>query len=279
MPKKQAAAAEPRGQALDRLIAFANRLADESGRILAPANARRPRVELKPDRSLVTKIDRRIERRLRGLIRAAFPDHGVLGEEAGGQNLSADLLWVIDPIDGTAPFVAGVPVFGTLIALLYRGVPILGVIDHPVTRDRWVGAKGRPTTRNGRRCTTRRCDRVSDALLTASNPDFFKGADRPVFEALRSRTQWRIYGGSCFSYGLLASGRTDIAIDAGLSIHDFAAFKPVIEGAGGVITDWQGEPIRLGTGRRILAAGDPRRHREALAVLRSALSRTRRRAS
>jgi len=273
MPRSAVPATEPKGRALDRLVAFAQRLADESGKILLPANARRPRVELKADRSLVTKIDRRIERKLRGLIHAEFPGHGVLGEEAGGQNVDADLLWVIDPIDGTAPFVAGVPVFGTLIALLYRGEPIVGVIDHPVTRDRWVGARGRPTTRNGRRCATRSCGAVADALLSASNPDFFKADDRPVFEALRSKTQWRIYGGSCFSYGLLASGRTDIAIDTGLSIHDFAAFRPVIEGAGGVITDWDGAPITLKTGRRILAAGDPARHRDALAVLRRAMKR------
>jgi inositol-phosphate phosphatase/L-galactose 1-phosphate phosphatase/histidinol-phosphatase len=273
MPRSAVPVTEPKGRALDRLVAFARHLADESGKILLPANAHRPRVELKADRSLVTKIDRRIERKLRGLIHAEFPDHGVLGEEAGGQNEGADLLWVIDPIDGTAPFVAGVPVFGTLIALLYRGEPIVGVIDHPVTRDRWVGARGRPTTRNGRRCTTRSCGTVADALLSASNPDFFKNDDRPVFEALRSKTQWRIYGGSCFSYGLLASGRTDIAIDTGLSIHDYAAFRPVIEGAGGVITDWDGAPITLKTGRRILAAGDPARHRDALAILRRAMKR------
>jgi inositol-phosphate phosphatase / L-galactose 1-phosphate phosphatase / histidinol-phosphatase len=275
MKKSTASASEPRGRALDRLVAFAQRLADESGKILAPANARRPLVELKPDRSLVTRIDRRIERRLRGIIRSEYPAHGVLGEEAGGQNVEADLLWVIDPIDGTAPFVAGVPVFGTLIALLYRGEPIIGVIDHPVTRDRWVGARGRRTTRNGRTCRTRRCGALADALLSASNPDFFTDIDRPGFEALRSRTQWRIYGGSCFSYGLLASGRTDVAVDSGLSIHDYAAFRPVIEGAGGLITDWEGAPITLQTGGRIVAAGDPARHREALAIVRRAMNRRR----
>ncbi len=267
--------AEPRGKTLDRLVAFAQRLADAAGKILLPANERRPGVEIKPDRSLVTRIDRRIERRLRGMIREAFPDHGVLGEEAGGDNVDADLLWVIDPIDGTAPFVAGIPVFGTLIALLHRGEPIIGVIDHPVTRDRWVGARGRRTTRNGRRCRTRRCASLADALMSASNPDFFKDDDRPAFEALRSRTQWRIYGGSCFSYGLLASGRTDLAIDTGLNIHDYAAFRPVIEGAGGVVTDWDGAPITLRTGRRILAAGSAERHREALAIVRSAMKRRR----
>ncbi|MSP89477.1 MAG: inositol monophosphatase family protein [Alphaproteobacteria bacterium] len=262
---------EPKGKSLDALVAFALKLAAESGKILGPANARRPQVELKADRSLVTRIDKRIERRLRGLIAARYPDHGILGEEAGGTNVEADLLWVIDPIDGTAPFVAGIPVFGTLIAVLYRGTPIIGIIDHPVTRDRWVGVRGRATTRNGVRCKTRRCPGVKDALLSASNPDFFGPSDRPGFEALRSRTQWRIYGGSCFSYGLLASGRTDIAIDTGLSIHDYAAFRPVIEGAGGVITDWNGAPITIETGKRILAAGDAARHKDALALVQAAM--------
>lgn len=275
MPMSTSNTAIPSGTALDRLVAFAESLADASGKILLAANARRPTVELKPDRSLVTRIDRRIERRLRAMILRHYPGHGILGEEAGGQNLGAELIWVIDPIDGTAPFVAGVPVFGTLIALLRRGEPIIGIVDHPVTGDRWVGARGRPTIRNGKRCRTRNCRTLKDALMSASNPDFFKPADRPGFEALRSRTQWRIYGGSCFSYGLLASGRTDVAIDAGLNIHDYAAFRPVIEGAGGVITDWEGRPITLRTGKRILAAGNATLHREALARVRRAMGRSR----
>ena len=257
----------------EEFVVFIQSLADEAGKILLPASASRPGIELKPDRSYVTAVDKEIEAKLRKLIVARYPDHGIHGEEHGDERLDADLVWVLDPIDGTAPFIAGVPVFGTLIALLSKGVPILGVIDHPVTRDRWLGAVGRPTTRNGHVCRTRSCPSIAEALMTSSNPDFFSAAERPAFEALRSRTQWRIYGGSCFSYGLMASGRTDVSIDAGFSIHDYAPYKPILEGAGGVITDWEGNPITMHTGRRIVAAGDPARHRDALALVRAALGR------
>jgi len=251
----------------EEFVTFAQHLADEAGRILLPASASRPGIEIKPDRSYVTAVDKQIEAHLRRLIAARYPGHGIHGEEHGAERLDAEHVWVLDPIDGTAPFIAGVPVFGTLIALLAKGVPILGIIDHPVTRDRWIGAVGRPTTRNGQVCRTRSCPSIAEALMSASNPDFFNDAERPAFEALRSRTQWRIYGGSCFSYGLLASGRTDVAIDSALSIHDYAPYVPILAGAGGIITDWAGQPITINSGRQILAAGDPERHAEALALL------------
>ena len=157
--------------------------------------------------------------------------------------------------------------FGTLIALLRDGVPVVGIIDHLVTNDRWLGLAGQPTTRNGAVVRTRKCPSLARAMMSASNPDFFDAAEKPKFERLRSQTQWRIYGGSCFSYGLLASGRTDIAVDSGLSIHDYAPFVPVIEGAGGVITDWSGAPVTVHTKKQILAAGDPERLGEALKIL------------
>ncbi|MBL8699603.1 MAG: inositol monophosphatase family protein [Alphaproteobacteria bacterium] len=252
-------------------IEFAHRLADEAGKILLPASASRPGIELKPDRSYVTAIDKKIEAHLRTLIADRYPAHGIHGEEHGDERLDSDHVWVLDPIDGTAPFIAGMPVFGTLISLLRDGVPILGIIDHPVTRDRWFGAVGHATTRNGQACRTRACPSLADAIMTTSNPDFYPVHERPAYEALRERTQWRIYGGSCFSYGLMASGRTDVAIDTGFSIHDYAPYKPILEGAGGVVTDWEGRPITFETGHRILSAGDPARHRDALAVVRDVM--------
>jgi histidinol phosphatase-like enzyme (inositol monophosphatase family) len=252
----------------DAHLAFAIELGDRSRQVMSRALAERPKFEIKPDSSYVTETDKGIERELRAMIAVAFPAHGILGEEFGALNAGAEYVWVLDPIDGTAAFVAGLPVFGTLIALLHDGVPVVGIIDHLVTNDRWIGAAGRPTTRNGRPVRTRSCPNLSQAMLSASNPDFFSAEERPLFERLRSRTQWRIYGGSCFSYGLLASGRTDIAIDSGLSIHDYAPYVPILAGAGGVITDWAGEPITIRSGRQILAAGDPERHAEALSLLR-----------
>ncbi len=262
------APASPR--ALDEWLAFARQLADAAHDILAPAAAMRPDVEVKADRSFVTALDARIERRLREMITARHPAHGILGEEYGEHQADADVLWILDPIDGTAPFIAGVPVFGTLIALAVNRVPVLGLMHLPVTKQRYEGVAGRATTLDGAPLRTRACADLGQAILTASNPDFFDGAQRPVLDALRERTAWRIYGGCCMSYGLLAAGRTDLAVDTNLKIWDFAPFKPMIEGAGGVLSDWQGRPITLDSGPQILAAGDPARHAQALALVQAA---------
>ena len=257
--------AVPRYQ--DAHVAFAMTLADQSRRILSKSLAERPVIDLKPDSSYVTNTDKAIERALRELIETQFPLHGILGEEYGALRAEAEYVWVLDPIDGTAAFVAGLPVFGTLIALLHEGIPVIGVIDHLMTNDRWVGAMGRPTTRNGVVVRTRQCPSLQEVMLSASNPDFFSPQEQPLFERIRSRTQWRIYGGSCFSYGLLASGRIDMSIDSSLAIHDYAPYVPILAGAGGIITDWEGMPITVNSGPRILASGDPARHAEALALL------------
>jgi histidinol phosphatase-like enzyme (inositol monophosphatase family) len=252
---------------------FACLLAQESGGILREAATVRPDVEVKPDRSFVTALDARIERRMREMLADRFPGHGVLGEEEAPTDLDADLVWVLDPIDGTAAFIAGLPVYGTLIALMRAGEPILGIVDHPITGDRWIGVKGRPTTHNGRPCRTRACGALSEAILSASNPDFFDAEETPALDAMRAATAWRIWGGACMSYGLLASGRTDAAFDTRLKLWDFAPFRPIIEGAGGVITDWEGRPIDHMTGKRIMAAGDPARHRDMLRLVEDAMKR------
>ncbi len=260
---------------LDAWLVFANELADIAHAMLSPARGMRPDAVVKPDRSFVTALDGQIEQRLRGVIEARYPGHGILGEEGDPTDLDAELVWVLDPIDGTAPFIAGVPVYGTLIALCRNCEPILGIIDMAVTGDRWIGARGRPTRHilgsTSTVCRTRPCSSLADAILTTSNPDFFPIPERPALEALRSATAWRIYGGCCMSYGLLTSGRTDVAIDTGFKVYDYAPFVPIIEGAGGVITDWEGRPLTLTSGPRVLAAGTPDRHREALALVQKAL--------
>lgn len=255
---------------LDAWLRFAHELADAAHALLAPAAAVMtfgPEVQVKADRSFVTALDAQIEARLREMIAARHPGHGVLGEEAGASALDAEAVWILDPIDGTAPFIAGVPVFGTLIALAWQGVPVLGVMHLPVTKQRYVGVAGRASTLNGAPIRTRRCAALPAAILTTSNPDLLSAAEQQALDALRARTAWRIYGGCCMSYGLLAAGRTDLAFDAGLKLYDYAPFRPLIEGAGGVITDWQGEPVTLASGAQVLAAGDAQRHREALQII------------
>jgi inositol-phosphate phosphatase / L-galactose 1-phosphate phosphatase / histidinol-phosphatase len=259
-------------RALDEFVGFALQLADASHAMLAPAGRVRPDTTVKPDRSFVTSFDLEIERRLRAMIDARYPTHGVIGEEHDAQDANAELVWVLDPIDGTAPFIAGAPVYGTLIALALGGRPIVGVIAQAATPDRWVGARGRPTRHNDVPCRTRPCPSLGQAILTSSNPDFFADEERPALDALRRRTAWRIYGTACMAYGLLASGRTDVALDTGFKVHDFAPFVPIIEGAGGLISDWEGRPLTLASGPRILAAGDPARHADALDAVRAAMA-------
>jgi inositol-phosphate phosphatase / L-galactose 1-phosphate phosphatase / histidinol-phosphatase len=256
---------------LDPLLAFATELADTAHAMLSKAGGVRPTAEVKTDRSFVTSLDGEIEKVLRAMIMAKYPDHGILGEELGSINLTHDLVWVLDPIDGTAPFIAGIPVYGTLISLCYKTKPVIGIIDMASTNDRWVGVKGRATTHTSGVCETRKIASLNQAILTTSNPDFYAAHELPALEALKAVTSWRIYGGCCMAYGLLASGRTDVAIDTRFQIYDYAPFVPIIEGAGGVITDWEGRELTLHSGNRVLAAGDPARHSEALALVKAAL--------
>jgi inositol-phosphate phosphatase / L-galactose 1-phosphate phosphatase / histidinol-phosphatase len=247
---------------------FAQHLADEARNMLSAPENRLFNKELKPDRSFVTTLDLAIEQRLRRLIEVRYPEHGIQGEEEDGQRLGADWIWVLDPIDGTAPFIAGMPVYGTLIALAYRGAPCLGVIDFPATGDRWAGLKGQPTRHNGAPCATRKGLSLNDAMQATMNPDFFDHEEKQKLDRLRARTVWRIYGGSAFSYGRLAAGTIDVTLDTRLKVHDYAAFVPIIEGAGGVITDWEGKPLTLSSGAQVLAAGDARLHQQALDLIR-----------
>lgn len=250
-----------------KLPAFASRLADASRQIISNAIPQSFRGESKSDGSPVTSVDQVVEDRIRAMIAQEYPEHGIVGEEHGALSPDAEYVWIIDPIDGTLPFVAGIPVFGTLIALTHERIPIIGVIDMPATGERWIGRQGSPTTRNGKPVRVRSCAQLDSALLSTSNPDLYANDEIAIFERLKAKTQWCIYGGSCLAYAQIASGRIDVGIDAGLEPFDYAALVPVILGAGGVITDWKGESLNLLSGGQILAAGDPRVHAEALSVL------------
>ncbi|MDE0240852.1 MAG: inositol monophosphatase family protein [bacterium] len=252
---------------VDELAEFAGRLADESGPIIRKAHQGGFSTEAKADGSPVTNVDRAVEDRLRTIIATSYPDHGIVGEERGDKAANDGPVWVIDPIDGTLPFLAGIPVFGTLIALVEDGMPLIGVIDMPATAERWLGCRGRPTTRNGAAVRVRACSGLADALLSTSNPDFYGADDGDAFARLKAAVCWTVYGGSCLAYAQLASGRTDLGIDVALDPLDYLALVPVIEGAGGVVSDWQGAPLTMASGNRILAAGDARRHAEAMAIL------------
>lgn len=255
---------------LDEFARFGVHLAGLARQMLLAAAKADTHVEVKPDRSFVTATDKAIEQRLRREINAHYPDHGIIGEEEGREREGSAIQWVLDPIDGTAPFIAGVPVFASLIALAVEEIPVIGVMDFPMTDDQWLGVSGVPTQRNGKPCRTRSCPALDQAIMATMNPDFFAGDEIAVRQDLTSATAWRIYGTSSLGYGQLASGRIDLACDTRLGIHDFAGYRPIIEGAGGKVTDWAGLPITLRTGPQILAAGDPVRHAEALDCTRKA---------
>lgn len=249
-------------------LAFAETLADQSRKMLLAVKDTAPEIDIKSDASYVTTTDRAVETALRAMIQERYPEHGILGEEFGNINIDADLVWVLDPIDGTAAFVAGIPVYGTLIGLAWKGQPFVGVIDHPITSDRWVGVTGRMALHNGAPVRVRSCTSVETAYTTCSNADFMSDTERARFDVLRKRAQYVQYGGSCFSYGVLASGRTDLAIDSGLDSFDVYAPAAVIQGAGGYITDWNGQPLTLQMAGNVLAAGDKARLDEAVAILK-----------
>ncbi len=223
--------------------------------------------DTKADTSPVTIADRECERLMRERIRDVFPEHGIIGEEHGSDRPGASHVWVLDPIDGTKAFISGRPLFGALIALCRDGVPVLGVIDCPAVDDRWVGIDGRPTTHNDMPCYTRRCGRLEDALLYATSPYMFTGADAAAFDRLRTKVRYPLFGGDCHNYGLAASGWIDLVVESTLKVHDWAALVPIAEGAGGRITDWHGKALTFESDGRVVMAGDERTHSAAVEIL------------
>jgi inositol-phosphate phosphatase / L-galactose 1-phosphate phosphatase / histidinol-phosphatase len=248
-------------------IDLAGRLADISGPIIARYFRSGIAIADKDDASPVTAADREAEAAIRAVLEAECPEHGILGEEHGGQNLDAEFVWVLDPIDGTKAFVTGKPLFGTLIALCQNGSPILGVIDQPILKERWIGAVGHPTTYNDEVVSTRTGVDIGDAWLYATSPSMFKGADEIAFNRLAEEVKFPLFGGDCYAYGLLASGFTDIVCEATMQPYDYCALVPVVEGAGGKMSDWAGAPLTMSSDGTVLAAGDTALHQAAIDIL------------
>lgn len=261
-------------------IALLNRLADRSGEI-ALQHFRTPVIiDTKSDDSPVTIADRDAETAMRELIRATFPDHGIIGEEHGREQSDSEWLWVLDPIDGTSSFINGVPLFGTLIGLWKRtddgfGEPILGCINHPALKERWIGGVNTRTTMNGTAVKARACAALTDAFLYYTAADLFTPDEARSFAAVTNTVkQPRAGGTDCYHYAMVASGWTDIALESGLKLHDYAAIVPVLKGAGASVSDWNGHPLALESettvNGQVLACGDSRLHAKAVELLQSA---------
>lgn len=249
---------------------FANRLADAAAAVLRKYYRAPIVVETKADASPVTIADREAEQVLRELIRSAHPDHGIDGEELAAERLDSEFVWQLDPIDGTKSFVSGRPLFGTLIGLTRGGRPVLGVIDQCILNERWVGTAG-GSTWNGERIRVRPCPALDQAVLSVTSPLMFETPeDRAAFAQIERAVRFPLYGGDCYAYGLLAMGLIDLIVEADMDAHDFVPLVPVIEGAGGIITDWQGAPLTRASDGRLVAAGDPGIHARALELIAAA---------
>ncbi|GAA4770515.1 inositol monophosphatase family protein [Stakelama sediminis] len=248
-------------------IALAGRLADAARTVIRPYFRAEHGLETKADDSPVTRADREAEAAMRRLIIAERPMDAIIGEEEGVREGSSGRSWVLDPIDGTRAFIAGRPIFGTLIALIEDGWPILGVIDQPILGERWLGATGRPTTLNGKPARTRACRALDQALLATTSPALFTDDQLHAFEHLDARVRSTVLGGDCYNYACLASGHLDIVVEAELKLHDFAALVPVVEGAGGRMCDWSGDPLHGDSKGEVIAAGDAARIDDILEAL------------
>ncbi|WP_438274161.1 histidinol-phosphatase [Nitrobacter sp.] len=216
----------------------------------------------------VTEADRAAEAVMRRMIKASFPQHGIVGEEFGNQDEDAEYVWMLDPIDGTKSFIAGFPIWGTLIALLHRGMPVYGMMHQPYIGERFSGDNRSASYQgpsNGRKLAVRRCASLKEATSFTTSPLLMNADDRAAFGKVEAEVRLTRYGGDCYSYCMLAAGHLDLVIETELKPYDIAALIPIITGAGGVITTWEGEPAQ--GGGRVVATGDPRVHEAALKLL------------
>lgn len=250
-------------------IALAHRLAEAAAAAIRPYYRVAHGLESKADASPVTLADRAAEAAMRQILAVERPDDGIIGEEYGNEREDAARVWVLDPIDGTTSFIAGRPIFGTLIALCLEGWPVLGVLNQPISGEQWVGVMGKPTTLNGSPVRSRACPELSEALLATTSPHLFSAHEAEYFMALAAQCAHRriIYGGDCYNYGLLAAGHVDLVVESGLKLYDYAALVPIVEGAGGRMCDWSGEPLSADSKGDVLACGDPARVEHVVDIL------------
>jgi myo-inositol-1(or 4)-monophosphatase len=251
--------------------AFVDELATVSGEAILPFFRTSLSVEDKSRGGRfdpVTEADRAAESAMRTLIRRAFPGHGIVGEEFGSERADAEYVWFLDPIDGTKSFISGMPAWGTLIALTRLGEPVFGMVHQPFIGERFSGDGGAARYRgrtDERKLMVRACASLNEAILYTTSPLLMSEHDRELFRRIESDVRLSRYGGDCYAYCMLAAGHIDLIIETELKPHDVLALIPIIVGAGGRITTWEGGPAEHGG--RLVAAGDKRVHAAALALL------------
>ena len=223
----------------------------------------------------VTEGDREAEKAIRAILTERVPEHGIIGEEFGRSNEDAEFQWIIDPIDGTRAFISGLPVWGTLIGLYRDGAPYAGTMDQPFTRERFMaipdetGILTATLSIDGsesRKLQTRKTEHLADATIMTTSPNIFAPEEKPRFRHLESLTKLPRYGCDCYAYAMVAAGQVDIVVESGLNVYDIAALIPVIEGAGGVVSDWNGNDASQGG--QILACANRDLQEQAIEALR-----------
>lgn len=253
------------------LARFAGQLADAAGEAILPWFRKPGLVDNKAATGFdpVTEADRNGETAMRRLIETRFPDHGIQGEEHGVKPSRSGFNWVLDPVDGTRSFIIGIPLWTTLIGLTFEGRPVLGLMNQPFIGERFIGGNGASFwERDGarRRLAVKPAPRLSEAIIATVAPEIYKSPRQQAAHTALTRTaRMTRYGGDAYFYCLLAAGQIDIAMDAGLEAYDIAALVPIIEGAGGVVTTFEGNPAS--SGGDILAAASQGLHEEALALI------------
>ena len=252
---------------MDEFISFANVLADESTKIIMEYFRQTLTIENKDDDTPVTIADKKSELKIRELINKAYPSHGILAEEFDDTNLDSEYIWVIDPIDGTRSFIAGHKDFGTLIALLYKKKPVLGIINCPAHSERWIGIENQITTLNGKKIKTSQKKSIEDCYTITTGLYLEDEIFRNAFENIIKKSKDYILRGDCYMYGMLSSGLVDIVFEDTLKAHDYMALVPVIQGAGGVISDKFNNPITLDSDGSVLATANSLIHKQAINMI------------
>jgi myo-inositol-1(or 4)-monophosphatase len=250
---------------------FVDRLASASGETILPFFRTALAVENKQAGGFdpVTQADQAGEQAMRTLIRKAFPDHGILGEEYGAERTDAEYVWVLDPIDGTKSFISGMPAWGTLIGLMRFGEPVFGMMHQPFIGERFSGDGGAAHYRGPvgeRDLNVRACASLADAVLYTTSPLLMNEVDRACFGKVESAVKLSRYGGDCYAYCMLAAGQIDLIIETEIKPYDIVPLIPIIAGAGGIVTTWENEPAQ--GGGRIVVAGDARVHAAAMEMLK-----------
>tara|TARA_Y100001970_G_scaffold285632_1_gene405912 strand:- start:832 stop:1608 length:777 start_codon:yes stop_codon:yes gene_type:complete len=252
---------------LDEFADFSIHLADESEKIIKKYFRTSLDVDSKEDQSPVTIADKEVELKIREIIKNHYPEHGILGEEFDQTNIESEYIWVIDPIDGTRSFIAGHKDFGTLIALVYNNKPIVGIINCPMHNERWVGIINKETTMNNKVVKTSKTNVINESYFCTSglyleDDHFKKSCDKII-----NKSKYYRLGGDCYMYGMIASGLIEIVLEDTLKTHDYMALIPVIEGAGGVVTDKYGSPVTINSDGSIVASANKSLHNQIINII------------